>query len=66
MPCVHAQGSPDAPRCGFSAQVVQTLRAADAEFRHFDILQDPEVRDGLKVLRYILTFLITLTPQAST
>jgi Grx4 family monothiol glutaredoxin len=42
------KGSPDAPRCGFSAQVVQALRAAGADFRHFDILQDPAVRDGLK------------------
>ena len=42
------------------------LRAADADFRHFDILQDPEVRDGLKVLRHILTSFITLTSQAST
>lgn len=43
------QGSPDAPRCGFSAQVVQALREAGADFRHFDILQDPAIREGLKV-----------------
>ncbi len=42
------QGSPDAPRCGFSAQVVQALRATGADFQHFDILQDNAIREGLK------------------
>jgi glutaredoxin-related protein len=63
---MDAQGSPDAPRCGFSAQVVQKLRAAGADFRHFDILQDPAIRDGLKVLRHLLTSCVMLTSQAST
>lgn len=49
MPDVKMQGSPDAPRCGFSAQVVQALRAAGAHFSHFDILQDHAIREGLKV-----------------
>lgn len=43
------QGSPDAPRCGFSAQVVQALQATGADFQHFDILQDNAIREGLKV-----------------
>ena len=44
----YVQGSPDAPRCGFSSQVVQALRAAKADFQHFDILQDSAIREGLK------------------
>jgi Glutaredoxin len=62
---MHAQGSPDAPRCGFSAQVVQALRAAGAEFSHFDILQDPAIREGLKVLRHVLRVSMLLNPLAS-
>ena len=43
------QGSPDAPRCGFSARVVGTLRGLGVPFGHFDILEDQRVREGMKV-----------------
>lgn len=37
------------PRCGFSRQMVEVLRSGGvAAFGSFDILQDPEVRQGLK------------------
>jgi Grx4 family monothiol glutaredoxin len=43
------KGSPDAPKCGFSRKVVEALRAAGcATIAHFDILTDPEVREGMK------------------
>lgn len=43
------KGSPDAPRCGFSQKAVQALRDAGCTtFGHFDILEDQEVRQGLK------------------
>lgn len=42
------KGSPDAPRCGFSAKVTEMLREAKVNFDFFDILQDQEVRQGLK------------------
>jgi Grx4 family monothiol glutaredoxin len=42
------KGSPDAPRCGFSRSVVEILNSEDIPFSHFDILQDEEVRAGLK------------------
>lgn len=42
------KGSPDFPQCGFSAQVVAALRACDAGFRHVNIFEDPELREGLK------------------
>ncbi len=42
------KGNPDFPQCGFSAQTVALLRACGAEFGHVDILQDPELREGLK------------------
>jgi monothiol glutaredoxin len=42
------KGTPDFPQCGFSAQTVAALRACGAEFRHFNIFEDPELRDALK------------------
>eukprot|EP00877_Chromochloris_zofingiensis_P004650 jgi/Chrzof1/14186/Cz08g28180.t1 len=42
------KGTPDAPRCGFSRKVVEALRTDGLAFGSFDVLQDNEVRDGLK------------------
>lgn len=43
------QGSKDEPKCGFSRQVVQLLGDAGVnDYGTFDILQDEEVRQGLK------------------
>ncbi|MEZ4235846.1 MAG: Grx4 family monothiol glutaredoxin [Myxococcota bacterium] len=42
------KGSPDFPECGFSMRAVQILRAMETEFGSFDVLRDPEVRQGIK------------------
>uniref|UniRef100_A0A0N5AEP6 Thioredoxin domain-containing protein n=1 Tax=Syphacia muris TaxID=451379 RepID=A0A0N5AEP6_9BILA len=42
------KGTPDAPRCGFSRQMVELLRGLKANFGSFDILEDEEIRQGLK------------------
>lgn len=42
------KGSPDFPQCGFSGRSVQVLRACRAEFKHFNIFEDPELREALK------------------
>ncbi len=36
------------PQCGFSARVVQLLQATEADFDTFDVLSDPDVRQGIK------------------
>lgn len=36
------------PQCGFSARAVQVLQRTGAPFATFDVLSDPEVRDGVK------------------
>ena len=41
------KGTPDAPRCGFSARSVQCLDATGAEFAAMDILPDPRIRQQL-------------------
>ncbi len=42
------KGSPVFPQCGFSAQVVQALSNLGVRFKGIDILQDPELREGVK------------------
>lgn len=37
------KGTPDAPRCGFSNQIVQLLDMAHIKYDTFDILSDEEV-----------------------
>ena len=41
------KGDPHQPKCGFSAQVVDILKAYKTEFSYMDILEDPEVRATL-------------------
>jgi Grx4 family monothiol glutaredoxin len=41
-------GSPDQPRCGFSRQLIEILTELQVTFDSFDILEDEEVRQGLK------------------
>jgi len=36
------------PQCGFSATLVQVLSLMGIKFKGFDVLEDPEVRDGIK------------------
>jgi monothiol glutaredoxin len=43
------KGTPDFPQCGFSNQIVQVLNACEAEFEAVNILEDPELREALKV-----------------
>ena len=43
------KGTPAMPMCGFSAAAVEVLRAAGAtDFAAYDVLSDPELRDGIK------------------
>ena len=42
------KGSPEAPQCGFSAQVVQILSGYGVPYATADVLRFPDVRDGIK------------------
>ena len=44
------KGTPVFPQCGFSATVVQMLSLLGVRFKGFDVLEDPEVRQGIKRL----------------
>ncbi len=42
------KGTPLFPQCGFSARVVQILKHAGAPFASVNVLEDPEIREGIK------------------
>lgn len=42
------KGTPEAPMCGFSARAVQILNFMNAPFTSVNILDDPDLRQGLK------------------
>jgi len=42
------KGSPQMPQCGFSAAVVGVLKEVGATYGSYNILADPELREGLK------------------
>ena len=45
---VFMKGNPEAPRCGFSAQVVQILDTLGVDYASVDVLADAEIREGIK------------------
>ncbi len=42
------KGNAQFPMCGFSGMVVQILRNMDIEFKAIDVMQDSELREGIK------------------
>ena len=42
------KGTPVFPQCGFSATVVQMLSLLGVRFKGVDVLEDPEIRQGIK------------------
>ena len=46
---LYMKGTPVFPQCGFSAAVVQILSKTGVKFKAFDVLADPELRDGIKL-----------------
>jgi len=45
---VFMKGNKMMPQCGFSNNVVQILNILGVSFETFDILGDPEIRQGIK------------------
>ena len=42
------KGTPVFPQCGFSAAVAQILAVLNVQYHSIDVLQDSEIRQGLK------------------
>jgi monothiol glutaredoxin len=42
------KGTPQAPQCGFSMQVVQILNHLGAPYKAINVLADADIREGIK------------------
>ena len=47
--CLFMKGTPDAPQCGFSMAVSNVLKHLEIKFTGINILEDSDLRDGIKV-----------------
>ena len=45
---LYMKGTPVFPQCGFSAVTVQILTHLGVKFHAVNVLEDPEVREGIK------------------
>ncbi len=45
---LYMKGTAIFPQCGFSARVVQILSHLNVPFRTANVLEDPELREGIK------------------
>jgi monothiol glutaredoxin len=45
---LYMKGTPMFPQCGFSARVIQILTHIGAPFQSANVLEDPELREGIK------------------
>jgi monothiol glutaredoxin len=43
------KGTPDMPQCGFSANSIAILNSLNVGYKTFNILEDMDIREGLKV-----------------
>ncbi len=50
------KGTPQAPMCGFSANVIAILNSMKINFKTFDILSDMDIRQGVKTYSNWPTF----------
>ena len=45
---LYMKGNPTFPQCGFSSTVVQILKHIGVDFKSYDVLQDENLREGIK------------------
>jgi monothiol glutaredoxin len=50
---LYMKGTPTSPQCGFSRQVVQILHAQGVSFDSVNVLDHPEIREGIKEFSYV-------------
>ncbi|KGQ18068.1 Glutaredoxin-like protein [Lysobacter dokdonensis DS-58] len=43
------KGQPQSPQCGFSAKAVGALNGLGIQYKHVDVLADPEIREAIKL-----------------
>jgi len=45
---IFMKGTPTFPQCGFSAAVIEVFNKLGAPYQTVNVLEDPEIRDGIK------------------
>ena len=45
---LYMKGTPTFPQCGFSAKAVSILKHCGAEFASYNVLEDADIRQGIK------------------
>jgi monothiol glutaredoxin len=53
---IYMKGTPELPRCGFSARTVEALKATGVAFASVDVLENPFIRELLPKLSDWPTF----------
>ena len=46
--CLFMKGTPEVPQCGFSLAVSNVLKHLDVKFKGINVLENPELRQGIK------------------
>ena len=46
--CLFMKGTPEVPQCGFSLAVSNVLKVLAVKFIGINVLDDPEIREGIK------------------
>ena len=46
--CLFMKGTPEVPQCGFSLAVSNVLKHLEVNFKGINVLDDQEIRDGIK------------------
>ena len=47
--CLFMKGTPEVPQCGFSLAVSNVLKHLGVNFTGINVLEDSEIREGIKV-----------------
>ena len=47
--CLFMKGTPEVPQCGFSLAVSNVLKHLEVNFAGINVLEDSEIREGIKV-----------------
>jgi monothiol glutaredoxin len=45
---LYMKGTPSLPQCGFSQVTSEILKRVGVEYQSYDVLQDPQLREGIK------------------
>ena len=48
--CLFMKGTPEVPQCGFSLAVSNVLKHLEVNFTGINVLEDSEIREGIKVI----------------